>query len=1085
MNDLATWLDALGLAQHAATFARNDVDFAVLPHLSDDDLKELGLSLGHRRKLLAAIAALDQQRDTAPAGERRQVTILFADLTGFTRLTGSLDAEETHALLNRYFDAVDGVITSFGGHIDKHIGDAVMAIFGAPVAHSNDPERAVRAALDVHRAVAGLEPPLQAHIGIASGQVVASGTGSDEHREYTVIGDSVNLASRLTDRAGADETLLSDAVARGLEALLDAQAMPAVRIDGFAEPLTVWRLRGVRDAADRSRTTFAGRQRELAQLTDTLDTCAARGNGQLVYLRGEAGMGKSRLVAEFRDLARERGIATHTGLALDFGVGKGQDAIRTIAGSLLNLAATSAEEARRHAAQEAVSGSLVAAADAAHLNDLLDLPQPPELHALYDAMDNAARNAGKQRALATLIERRAERQPLVLCVEDIHWADTTVLADLAALATVAAACPVVLVLTSRIEGDPLDARWNAAAGDPAPLSIDLAPLGNEAAHDVAAHYGSVDRDIVERCIERAAGNPFFLEQLLQSAEAASGETVPGSVQSIVQARVDALAPGDKAALQAAAVMGQRFALAPLRFLIDDDGYCCDGLEARQLVRAEGENYLFAHALVRDGVYGSLLRDQRRALHRRAADWFAARDIGLKAEHLDRAEDPGAATAYLEAAENQAQSYRFERALHLADRGIELAGDDTARAELVCLRGDMLRQLGQAERSIEAFEKARGLTVDGTGRTRAEIGVAAGLRMVDRYDDALAALTRAQAEADPSAARQLAEIHHLRGNLYFPLGNIDGCLRQHEQALSYAQKAGSAELQARALGGLGDAYYARGHMATAYRHFDQCIKLCGQHGLGQVDVANRHMRGSTRQYHLDLTGALADGREAADRAARVGNYRAEIVARGGCLGWVLWDRGDFDAAGEQLEQALALARRHGARRFESFSLSFAAKIAVRRGERDEAARLAEQSVAVSRETGLTFTGPMSLGALALAADTAKVRDDALREAEQILTDGCVSHNYLWFYRDAIEVCLNAGLWAEATRYADALARFTASEPLPWSDFFIARGRALAACGKGARDERTSDELRGLRKQAEAAGLMVAIPAIDAALNASAP
>ena len=176
-------------------------------------------------------------------GERRQVSVLFADLSGFTRLSSGLDPEETHALLNRFFAAVDAVVERYGGAVDKHVGDSVMAVFGAPVAHGNDPERAVRAAIDIHQAVAGLTrdngEALSVHIGVASGQVVASGTGSAAHQEYTVTGDSVNLASRLQDLAAAGQTLISDAVRNAVSADVECEDIGEVEVAGLPKAVRV------------------------------------------------------------------------------------------------------------------------------------------------------------------------------------------------------------------------------------------------------------------------------------------------------------------------------------------------------------------------------------------------------------------------------------------------------------------------------------------------------------------------------------------------------------------------------------------------------------------------------------------------------------------------------------------------------------------------------------------------------------------------------------------------------------------------------------------------------------------------------
>ncbi|MFP6771030.1 MAG: adenylate/guanylate cyclase domain-containing protein [Alphaproteobacteria bacterium] len=224
--EIHQWLEERGLGKYGEVFAENEIGMAALPHITEDDLKELGVALGARRQILAAIKDMAAETAAAPQetlpqdrsvdADRRQVTALFADISGFTMLSSQLDAEETHALLNSFFAVVDEVVGTYGGTVDKHIGDAVMAVFGAPIAHTDDPERALRAALDIHDGVARLDPPLQVHIGVASGQVVASSTGSAAHTEYSVTGDSVNLAARLTGMAKAGETLASASVQRAL-----------------------------------------------------------------------------------------------------------------------------------------------------------------------------------------------------------------------------------------------------------------------------------------------------------------------------------------------------------------------------------------------------------------------------------------------------------------------------------------------------------------------------------------------------------------------------------------------------------------------------------------------------------------------------------------------------------------------------------------------------------------------------------------------------------------------------------------------------------------------------------------------------
>jgi class 3 adenylate cyclase len=289
------------------------------------------------------------------SGERRQVTILFADIAGFTELSSLLDAEELHGLVSQFFAAADGAIENYGGTVDKHMGDAVMALFGAPVAHGDDPLRAVRAAFDIHGAMEALSAELgrelRVHVGIASGEVVAGGLGSAQSQEYTVLGDSVNLASRLDGLAEAGQTLIAEAVQRAVLHDVDCESLGEVAVKGLDKPVRVWRARGLADAAPAgARGRLVGRKSELRQFAGVLEACREAGAGQTVVLRGEAGIGKTRLVEEFAALALAQGFSAHKSLVLDFGVGKGQDAIRLLVQSLLGLQGGGPEAARAQAA---------------------------------------------------------------------------------------------------------------------------------------------------------------------------------------------------------------------------------------------------------------------------------------------------------------------------------------------------------------------------------------------------------------------------------------------------------------------------------------------------------------------------------------------------------------------------------------------------------------------------------------------------------------------------------------------------------------------------------------------------------------
>ena len=274
--------------------------------------------------------------------------------------------------------------------------------------------------------------------------------------------------------------------------------------------------------------------------------------------------------------------------------------------------------------------------------------------------------------------------------------------------------------------------------------------------------------------------------------------MPGSVQSLVQARLDQLDPADKQALLAAAVFGQRFSLEGLRYLLERPDYGCAALVEQVLVRPQGDDFLFAHALIRDAVYDLLLKASRRALHRRAADWFEGRDPVLYAEHLDRAADPTAAGAYLEAARHEAAVYHYEPAQALVGRGLAIAAAAAERSALTCLQGELWHHLGSMAASRAAYEAALAAAGDDEpAACRARLGLAAVKRVTEDLDGALADLERAQDVAERHGlTEELARIHFLRGNLYFPRGNIAGCLEEHQKSLELARtlrlaRAGSA------------------------------------------------------------------------------------------------------------------------------------------------------------------------------------------------------------------------------------------------------------------------------------------------------
>ncbi|MGE3740016.1 MAG: adenylate/guanylate cyclase domain-containing protein [Geminicoccaceae bacterium] len=1094
--DIATWLNALGLGQHERLFRDHAIDLEILPDLDEDDFEKLGIPLGHRKRLVKAIAALRVRSgeespaavgltNSAPEAERRQVTVLFADLSGYTHLSASFDPEDLHTLMARVFDAIDAVVEGYGGSVDKHIGDCVMGVFGAPVAHGNDAERALRAAFDIHAAVGELDAggrPLRVHLGVASGEVVASRTGGAGQRAHTVTGETVNLAARLTELAEPGATLASQAVHRALADRLEAVPLGDVAVRGLDRPVRVWRVHGLLPSAPAMQSSFVGRRTELGQFRGMVDACLDSGTGLAVHVRGEAGIGKTRLVEEFRRLAEERGFACHGGLVLDFGGGKGQDPIRAIVRGLLGAPDADDEEPCRAAVERAVAEGLVAPDGRVFLNDLLDLAQPLELRALYDAMDNIARNRAMGETVAALVRAASASAPRLLVVEDVHWADALTLAQLGTLAATVAECPAMLVVTSRPEGEPLDAAWRARTGNVPLVTLDLGPLRPTEALELAGAFAAADGR-ARACVERAQGNPLFLEQLLRhTEEEGTADGVPDTVRSLVLARMDRLEPLDRRALRAASVLGQRVSPDALRHLLADPAYDAGRLVRQHLLRPRAGDFLFGHALIREAVYGALLKTRRRELHGRAAAWYAGHDPVLRAEHLDRAEAPEAVLAYVEAAEAESSAFRFERALRLAERGAALARAVDERLRLGQARAELLRELGRPGEAIEAFRDLLALaSADEVATCRAWIGVASCVRLLGDDEEGVRALEQAGALARRHGAdRELAQIAYYRGCLLFVAGDVEACLEQYEQARDRAARAQDPEWEARALSGLGDAHYGRGRMRLAREQFRLCRELCRRHGFGRVEVGSVHMTGVTRRYLHEFREGLADLRAAADRAARIGNLRTEMVALT-LLGEFLVDHGDVEAAYDALDRALGIVDGLGNRRYRGYILYELGRAFWHDPRRrDDAEPALAEALGLSRETGIGFVGPRVLAAKALTAASEPARREALAEGEMVVRAGCLAHNVLWFRRDAIEAALTVRDWQEAERHAAALEIYTRAEPLPWADFFVARGRALAARGRGEAGAELTAELIRLRDEAERVGLRSAWLRLEAAL-----
>jgi DNA-binding SARP family transcriptional activator len=1002
-------------------------------------------------------------------------TIMVARLEGLLEFEAQLDPEEAHALATQFHRRVLEAVTEFGGRADRRVGSSVLAVFGIPTAYGNEPERAAQAALALQCTVASTPWPasstLSLRIGITQGQVLCGA------EIFPLTGRPTHVAHTLAARAGDGEILISEELRASLGERVSGTRAASSQ-PGQAESVLAWSLQGLRSEIGPGAQPFVGRRPELAMILAALDRCTSSRHGRAIVVRGEAGIGKTCLVNAIRGAARERGVAVHSAQVFDFGQSPGRRPITALALSLLGLGADAPANERAAAVRRALSGRN-AVDQLIFLSDLIDAPIDAELAALEKAMEIATRQRGRALALAQLIESAVSRGPQLLVVEDVHWADTDELARFGEIAAVVANCQILFIMTTRPEGDPINASWRARARGCPVTTVDLAPLAEDEAQELAAHFPELPQETIAACIQRADGHPLFLDQLLRAARAGH-DLLPGSVRSVVLARAARLSARDHGALQAAAVLGHRAALSALRQLLDNEDYDPTPLTETALVRFNGVELEFVHALFRDAIYESTLKSQRRELHRIAAEWYAHGDQALRADHLAAADDDRATLAYLEASIAEQAALRFERALGLVNKASGLAREPVLLHKSSLLLGELLLQLGRTHDALTAYREALDFAIDQTGHGSAWIGIASALRIMDRHEEALEALEHAEGALGDSADLETrARIHTLRGNLCFPLGRLDACMQAHEQAHRFALQAQSHGEIARALSGLGDAYYQRGSMVTARQHFAQCIKEARDHDLVGVLLSNLPMLAITNTYCGDVAASRENCREGLELARRVGDLRGELLVHLTMATGLLM-QAHIDDCRNHARQAMKLAQQLGARRFEAECMGMVAQTMVA-VDPAQALQLTKDGLHLGRETGMSYCGPMLLSMIARLTPNGPERASALAEGEQLLAAGCVSHSYFEFYGNAIEAGLQDRDWECVRHYAGSLEEYTSAEPLPWTDMLIKRARLLADAGEKGMSKHTRAGLEALRAECQRMSANTALVAVEKALS----
>ena len=661
--DIRTWLRGLGLERYEEAFRENEIDSRSLPHLTGEDLKELGVTaIGHRRLLLQAIADLvgpvvASPPLTAPRreAERRQLTVLFCDLVGSTAISASLDPEDMREVIAAYQTACAEVVRRFDGHVAKFMGDGILAYFGYPRAHEDDAERAVRASLELIEAVGRLSPPgaerLKTRVGIDTGLVVVGDLiGEGAAQEEAVIGDTPNRAARLQALAEPDAVLTSENTRLLLGATFTYADLGARQIKGFAEPLGVWRVTGLSAAESRfdaraaaGLTPFIGRDEEIALLLQRWQQ-AKDGEGQVLLLCGEPGIGKSRITQVLRErLGRE----PHTRLRYQCSPYHTSSALHPVIEQL--------ERAAGFERDDTVDAKL------AKLEDLVGTEgNVPALFASmlsleagdrYSAL-NMSPQKQKEETLQALADQGAalsEQQPVLMIFEDAHWIDPTSQEMLDLMVPQIADMRVLMVVTYRPE---YEAPWSQGLAHLTNLSLNR--LGRKQASGMVARITrgrSLPDEVLDLIVAKTDGVPLFVEELTKTVIDSGIVTetedayeltgpltdlaIPSTIQDSLMARLDRLALVKEVA-QIGACIGRKFPYDVLAAVSQlGENALNDALA--QLVGAElifvrgtppDASYLFKHALVQDVAYDSLLKSRRVQLHSALADVLVERVPGV-------------------------------------------------------------------------------------------------------------------------------------------------------------------------------------------------------------------------------------------------------------------------------------------------------------------------------------------------------------------------------------------------------------------------------------------------------------------------
>jgi class 3 adenylate cyclase/predicted ATPase len=992
-----------------------------------------------------------------PPEERRQVTVLFADLSGYTAVAERLDPEALKALVDRALRRLGEEVERYGGTVDKYIGDNVMAIFGAPVAHEDDAQRAVRAGLGMQAAMAEVNENLPGgvefdlRVGVNTGEVLAGSVG----RDYTVVGDTVNVAARLQSAARPGSVTVGERTMRATRDAIRYERLEPLELKGKSEPVPAWEAlevtteQALARAAPGREAPLVGRTDQLATLEGLFERVEREGSPQLVTLVGEAGVGKSRLLRELerRLTHRPDPPTVHTGRCLPYGAGIVFWALGEVIRAECGIVdSDSADEAwgklLRHASTlfEDESKGDMTERTTALIGRLIGLEVPPEL--VPDGDDPERLRESFFAALRAGFEAMARRRPLVVAFEDIHWADDGMLDAIDHLAQWVRA-PLLVVCLARDELFERRPGWGG--GRRSATQLQLEPLSADETQVLVAALIPDGEEVLPAVVERSGGNPFFAEEMARRiAEEGSVQAaeLPDTVQGLLAARLDALDPFERRLVQQAAVAGRTFWESSLTTLAGGAGRDLErallSLQEKEILVAGAEGPLpnerelsFKHVLIRDVAYGMLPKAVRARKHFEVGSFIEDRAgdrtdevVQLLAEHYGRAaalgrdsdvppheldpmqrramvflEQAGDAAGLLYANREAAAHYRHARAVCPLDgreHGVRI-GEKL---------GDVSLRLGRVDEAIavwlDCLEWHRGQEqLERVADLHRKIGAALSHKgerkpAIEHYQKGINLLK------DGPPRLELVRLYEEAAWLYLHTGDNMLAIYASEKALRLAERLGETRAASRAHGIFGRVFGRIGDTEKARQNLERAVELARGSDRGETILAL-----SALGRHLEVSeAAVTDAREAYEEALELAEEMGVLPAQielHAALAQLAVYSADWDQVERSTEASAELAEREGLVGKMCLPTALRGLLRWREGKMGEATVLLHRAHEMAEQVGWSELAFQALFGLATA-----LRDSGDLAGASAALD------------QALDVCERAGLIAQSIQATAARA-----------------------------------------------------------------